>query len=55
MEEKIKKYAYFLLKRCLGMKQGEPLVISYSSEQRYFVDLVIDVAKKMNINERKID
>lgn len=51
MEEKIKKYAYFLIQRCLGMKQGEPLVISYSSEQRYFVDLVIDVAKKMNINE----
>lgn len=51
MEEKIRLYVKFLLKRCLSINEGEPLVISYSSIQKDFVDIVLDVAKSIGINE----
>ena len=51
MDEKQRKYAKFLLTRCLSMNVGEPLLLSYSVEQKVFVDIVKEEAKKLGITE----
>ena len=51
MEEKIKRYASFLLDRCLSMQKGEPLAISYESYNKDFVDVVLEVAKEKGITD----
>ena len=47
MDEKKRKYAKFLIQRCLSMKAGEPLLISYLTEQQDFVKIVIEEAKRI--------
>lgn len=51
MDEKKRKYAKFLIKRCLSMKAGEPLLISYLTEQQDFVKIVIEEAKRIGITD----
>ena len=51
MDEKKRKYAKFLIQRCLSMKAGEPLLISYLTEQQDFVKIVIEEAKKLGITD----
>lgn len=51
MKEKIKAYASFLLDRCLSIKKGEPLAISYDSYDKDFVDIVLEVAKEKGITD----
>ena len=51
MDEKKRKYAKFLIQRCLSMKTGEPLLISYLTEQQDFVEIVIEEAKRIGITD----
>ena len=51
MDEKKRKYAKFLIQRCLSMKAGEPLLISYLTEQQDFVKIVIEEAKRIGITD----
>lgn len=51
MDEKKRKYAKFLIQRCLSMKSGEPLLISYLTEQQDFVKIVIEEAKRLGITD----
>ena len=51
MDEKKRKYAKFLIQRCLSMKAGEPLLISYLTEQQDFVKIVIEEAKRIVIKD----
>ena len=51
MDEKKRKYAKFLIQRCLSMKAGEPLLISYLTEQQDFVKIVIEEAKRLGITD----
>ena len=51
MAEKKRKYAKFLIQRCLSMKAGEPLLISYLTEQQDFVKIVIEEAKRIGITD----
>lgn len=51
MDDKKRKYARFLLTRCLSMNSGEPLLLSYLTEQKEFVRIVKEEAKKLGITE----
>ncbi len=51
MDDKKRKYANFLLTRCLSMNEGEPLLLSYLVEQKEFVNIVKEEAKKLGITE----
>lgn len=51
MNDKKRKYARFLLTRCLSMNSGEPLLLSYLTEQKEFVHIVKEEAKKLGITE----
>ncbi len=51
MDDKKRKYARFLLTRCLSMNAGEPLLLSYLVEQKEFVGIVKEEAKKLGITE----
>lgn len=51
MNEKMRKYARFLIQRCLSMNAGEPLLLSYLTEQKEFVSIVKEEAKKLGITE----
>ena len=51
MNEKMRKYARFLIQRCLSMDAGEPLLLSYLTEQKEFVSIVKEEAKKLGITE----
>lgn len=51
MDDKKRKYARFLLTRCLSMNAGEPLLLSYLTEQKEFVNIVKEEAKKLGITE----
>lgn len=51
MDDKKRKYARFLLTRCLSMNSGEPLLLSYLIEQKEFVRIVKEEAKKLGITE----
>lgn len=51
MEDKIRKYANFLLTRCLSMNAGEPLLLSYLTEQQEFVNILKEEAKKLGITD----
>lgn len=51
MDDKKRKYARFLLTRCLSMNAGEPLLLSYLIEQKEFVRIVKEEAKKLGITE----
>ena len=51
MEDKIRKYANFLLTRCLSMNAGEPLLLSYLTEQQEFVNVLKQEAKKLGITD----
>ena len=53
MDDKKRKYARFLLTRCLSMNAGEPLLLSYLVEQKEFVGIVKEEAKKLGIAEIK--
>lgn len=49
MDDKKRKYARFLLTRCLSMNVGEPLLLIYLTEQKEFVNIVKEEAKKLGI------
>lgn len=51
MDDKKRKYARFLLTRCLSMNAGEPLLLSYLKEQEEFVKIVKEEAKKLGITK----
>lgn len=51
MDGKKRKYARFLLTRCLSMNAGEPLLLSYLVEQKEFSRIVKEEAKKLGITE----
>lgn len=51
MIEKQIKYAQFLLKKCLCINPGEPLLIMYNTNQKDFVNILKDVSNKLGINE----
>ena len=51
MKDKIHLYAKFLIQKCLSMNSGEPLVISYISEQKDFVNIIKEEARNLGINE----
>uniref|UniRef100_UPI002633D4BD aminopeptidase n=1 Tax=uncultured Desulfovibrio sp. TaxID=167968 RepID=UPI002633D4BD len=51
MDDKKRCYARFLLTRCLSMNAGEPLLLSYLTEQKEFVRIVKEEAKKLGITE----
>lgn len=51
MDDKIAKYAEFLLIRCLSMNEKEPLLLSYSTSQQEFANVVKEVAGKLGIDE----
>lgn len=51
MEEMMKKYANFLLTRCLRLESGKPLVIPYISPQKEFVNIVKQEALKIGASE----
>lgn len=51
MDDKKRKYAKFLINRCLSMKQGEPLVIGYLKDHKPFVDIIKEEANKLGITE----
>lgn len=51
MEEKIRKYAKFLLEGCLRLKQGDKLFIIAYDLIEDFVNIVIDEAKKIGIKD----
>ena len=53
MEEKKKKYAYFLLDGCLKLKKGDKLFIIANDLIEDFVDIVINEAKKMGLDNIK--
>ncbi len=51
MDDKKRKYARFLLTRCLSMNAGEPLLLSYLTEQQDFVNVVKEEARKLGITD----
>lgn len=51
MDEKKRRYANFLITRCLSMNAGEPLCLSYSVEQQGFAKIVKEEAEKLGISE----
>lgn len=51
MEEKIRKYAKFLLEGCLRLKKGDKLFIIAYDLIEDFVNIVIDEAKKIGIKD----
>lgn len=51
MDDKKRKYAKFLLKRCLSINAGEPLLLSYLVEQEEFTNIVKEEAKKLGVTE----
>ncbi len=51
MNELYRKYAEVLLNTCLDVEDGQPLYISYNKEIKYFIDIVIEEAKKRNIED----
>lgn len=52
MEE---KYINLLLKRCLKVNKKTPLLISYNSINRVFVNKIVRIAKKMGLNDIYLD
>ena len=51
MDEKKRCYANFLITRCLSMNAGEPLLIGYITEQKDFVNIIKEEARKLGITE----
>ena len=51
MDEKKRRYANFLISRCLSMNAGEPLLIGYITEQKNFVNIIMEEARKLGITE----
>lgn len=51
MEKRIRKYAKFLLEGCLRLKKGDKLFIIAYDLIEDFVNIVIDEAKKIGIND----
>ncbi len=51
MDEKKRRYANFLITRCLSMNAKEPLLISYLTEQKDFVNIIKEEAEKLGITE----
>ena len=51
MEDLKRKYANFMLARCVSINEGEPLIIDYSKEQLEFANILKEEAKKMGIRE----
>lgn len=51
MDDKKRKYARFLLTRCLSMNAGKPLLLSYLVEHKEFVRIVKEEATKLGITE----
>ena len=52
MEE---KYIKLLLKRCLKVQKGTPLLISYNTINRVFVDKIVAYAKKLGVTDIYLD
>ena len=55
MEEKYKKYAKLLLKRCLNIKKNQPLVLSMPMEALDFGRVLIDEACKLGVVDIHFD
>ncbi len=55
MQKYMEKYAEILLKKCLKLKKGEPLLIQGPMERYDFVRIVVDQAYKMGIKDIKIN
>lgn len=51
MDDLKRKYANFILTRCISMNEGEPLLIDYSKEQVDFANVLKEEAKKNGITE----
>lgn len=51
MDEKKRRYANFLITRCLSMNAKEPLLIGYITEQKDFVNIIKEEAEKLGITE----
>lgn len=51
MDEKKRCYANFLITRCLSMNAKEPLLIGYITEQKDFVNIIKEEARKLGITE----
>lgn len=54
MKEMIKKYAEFLITRCLRLKEGNPLAIVYSPGQKEFIELLVQVAIDLGIKDVRL-
>lgn len=50
MEAKKRMYARFLLTRCISINEGEPLLLSYNTEQKDFVNIIKEEAKKIGVS-----
>ena len=51
MERKLRKYANFLLTRCLSIKAKEPLLINYHVEEKDFANIVKEEAFNLGIKD----
>lgn len=55
MKEKFEKYAELLLKRCLNLKEGEPLLIEAPIENYEFIRLLNKKALEMGVSDIHIE
>ena len=51
MDDLKRKYANFILTRCISINKGEPLLLDYSKEQTDFADILKEEAKRIGITE----
>ena len=51
MDEKQRKYARFLLQRCVRLKKGTPLAIPYITSQKEFVQILKEEALKLGASD----
>lgn len=49
------KYIKLLLERCLKLKKGQPLFISYNKIVKSFIEKMLDYAKKMGVTDIYLD
>ena len=51
MEENYKKYAELLLKRCLSIKENQPLLVSAPIDAIEFIRILTDVALEIGVKD----
>lgn len=55
MNKLFEKYAKVLLVNCLKIESNQPLFVSYNKEIKYFIDILVNKAKELNISDIYLD